>query len=133
MITVVGEKVTSEHKKAVKRAYYAANKAKIRAQKKASRDKSIEQYRDKEKKRKKKARDENKEETNEYQRKKYAENREENAKKINNARIKREPYRGLKQFADQCSRGDKSISELTRLVDERIALSNKRNGEDSGS
>lgn len=115
---------------AKKRERYAENREEKTAQKRASYQANIEKERKRSREAKKKEREENPERYLKRQREFYANNRDEQKEKILSNRYKRKPWLGLKRAADEYKRGDKSLSELSRLVDERLALANKRDSED---
>ena len=116
-----------------KRQYEEIHKEERRAKRKEWRKANLEKERKRDRDRKRERYAKNPEKFLERQRKYYEENRDDQLGKILTNRIKREPWLGLRRAADEYSRGHKSLGELNRLVDERVALAAKIDRENRAS
>lgn len=110
-----------------KRVEYLENKDEILDLKREKYQENIEEERKRKRENKAKQRERNREKVNAKQRAYYKRYASRLRRQINEARVRREPIRGLATALREFERGDRSFDELDRLYRERLAWLNERN------
>ena len=89
--------------------------------KRKQRARNVDHWRERERNEKRKQRERRSEEINRLARERYARNKSVERAKIYASRIKRNPALGLEYAVREFERGDRSLAELIRLYDDRLA------------